>query len=112
LIEHLHERRDRTAGLLSELQTWSTNGTSLVDEYGTLVFEYLRMRLEAELSWITRAMAHLSGPPQPPIQDPQDLVLQQRATGEGAKERDALDGAHLNRPANTRERRRNRRELK
>ena len=113
LIEHLHERRDRTTGLLSELQAWSTNGTSLVDEYGMLVFEYLRMRLETELSWITRAMAHLSGPPQPPIQDPQDLVLQQRERrAKALKSRDAPDGAHLNRPANTRERWRSTREQK
>jgi len=78
LIEHLHERRDRAVALLSDLEGWSRNGESLVDEYALLILEYLRTRLEAELAWIDATITQLEGPPRPPAQDPRGLVPRQQ----------------------------------
>jgi len=78
LIEHLQYRRDRSVALLADLERWAINGTSLVDEYALLILEYMRTRLEAELSWIDATIIQLAGPPRPPAQDPRGLVPCQR----------------------------------
>lgn len=78
LIEHLQLRRAESLELLDYIATWVENGVSMIDEYGMLVLSYIRARLDAELVWIDATIAQLEGPPQPPIQDPQGLVEQQR----------------------------------
>ena len=78
LIEHLEDRRAKTELFLRQLNAWPRNGESLVDEYGMLVYEAIRMRLETELVWLDRAVTQLQGPPQPSAQDPDDLVSRQR----------------------------------
>jgi DNA-binding PadR family transcriptional regulator len=84
LIEHLRARRARSRELLELTDAWPRNGQSFIDEYAVLTFDYFRARLEAELAWIDRAIAHLEGPPQPPTQDPCGLAEQQQERRQSA----------------------------
>ncbi len=84
LIEHLELRREQSLELLDRITEWPRNGVSAVSEYGMLIFDYFRSRLEAELAWIERAIAQLEGPPQPPAQDPRGLIPRQRERREAA----------------------------
>lgn len=78
LVQHLQERKTRSLDLLNFMEKWSKNGVSMIDEYGMLALKYFKSRLEAELDWLDMAIAQLKGPPQPPIQDPNDLIPKQR----------------------------------
>lgn len=78
LISHLHDRQRRSQELLHYLESWPQNGQSFVSEYGMLIIRYLRARLEVELRWLEDTIAQLEGPPQPPVQDPNNLAVQQQ----------------------------------
>jgi len=92
LIEHLQYRRDRSVALLTDLEGWSRNGESLVDEYALLILEYMRTRLEAELTWIDATITQLEGAPRPPAQDPGGLVPRQRERRATALQVTDMDG--------------------
>ncbi len=79
LIEQLRTRREESLDLLNFIGEWQRNGTAFVDEYNALVFSYIRMRLESELTWITQSITQLEGPAQLPPQDPQWLSVVQKA---------------------------------
>ena len=78
LIEHLQLHQAESLELLDYIAKWIENGVLMIDEYGMLVLTYVRARLDAELVWIDATITQLEGPPQPPVQDPQGLVEQQR----------------------------------
>lgn len=78
LVELLEMRREESLDFKTYLEQWSTNGVSSISEYGGLLLDYMLTRLDAELGWIERATAQLSGEPQPPVQDPNGLIPAQR----------------------------------
>lgn len=84
LIEHLEARREESEGLVQYVDEWQKNGVSFVDEFGALLFKYLRMRIEAENRWIEEAIDQLQGPAQLPLQDPKWLAVLQKARREKA----------------------------
>ena len=79
LIAHLEARRTESNDLLRYIHDWQSNGKSFVDEYTELVLTYIQSRLEAELSWIEKAIGQLKGEPHLPIQDPRWLAVLQKA---------------------------------
>lgn len=79
LIEHLRARRDESLEVLDYLAEWQANETAFIDEYGLLVLNYIKTRLEAEISWIALATAQLEGPPELPLRDKQWLAVLQKA---------------------------------
>lgn len=87
LVRHLKVRRLESEQLERRLAEWARNGTSAIDEYGALILDYARIRLEAELSWIDAAVRQLQGPPQPPLQDPTGLFTRTQE-----RRRAALEG--------------------
>lgn len=93
LIDHLELRRDQSLELLEYIDGWTHNGVSMVDEYGMLVLDYTRRRLQVELDWIESTIAQLQGPPRPPAQDPNDLIPRMRERHEAAVR--ATDGRRV-----------------
>ncbi len=79
LVAHLQARRTESNDLLSYIRDWQSNGKSFVDEYTELVLTYIQSRLEAELSWIEKAIEQLNGEPHLPVQDPHWLSILQKA---------------------------------
>ncbi len=79
LIEHLRARQEESVELLNYINAWQRNGVSFVDEYGSLVFSYIQMKLEAELNWIAMTTAQLEEPAQLPVQDPKWFAVLQKA---------------------------------
>jgi PadR family transcriptional regulator AphA len=78
LIDHLELRREQSLELLGHLTQLPINGVSYISEYGMLLLEYMRARIEAELAWIDKAIVQLEEPPRPPVQDPRGLIAAQR----------------------------------
>jgi PadR family transcriptional regulator AphA len=89
LIEHLQIRRESSLELLDYITQWPQNEYSMVDEYGMLVLDFIRARLEAELTWIEATITQLEGPPGPAIQDPQGLIPRQHERRAAALDRRA-----------------------
>lgn len=85
LVEHLQVRKVRSKQLLGFFEQLPTNGESSVGEYGMLTIQYVVLKLKAELEWIELAIKQLQGPPQPPVQDPDDLVAKRRTRVQEAK---------------------------
>ncbi len=79
LLEHLQARRREVQRLLDELRAWQKNGVSFIDEYSELVFSYGEARMETDLVWLDKAVAQLEGSARPPLQDPHDFTVQQKA---------------------------------
>jgi len=79
LITHLQIRRTESNDLLSYIRDWQSNGKSFVDEYTELVLTYIQARMEAELSWIEKAIEQLKGEPHLPVQDPHWFSVLQKA---------------------------------
>jgi PadR family transcriptional regulator AphA len=79
LITHLQIRHTESNDLLSYIRDWQSNGKSFVDEYTELVLTYIQTRMEAELTWIEKAIEQLKGEPRLPVQDPNWLSVLQKA---------------------------------
>ena len=79
LITHLQIRRTESNDLLGYIRDWQSNGKSFVDEYTELVLTYIQTRMEAELTWIEKAIEQLKGEPRLPVQDPNWLSVLQKA---------------------------------
>ena len=86
LIEQLQARREESLDLLNYLQEWRGNGKTFIDEYNALLFSYMQMRLQSELTWIAEATTQLEGPAQLPPQDPLWLSVVQKARRKKALE--------------------------
>lgn len=79
LIEQLRARNEESIEVLEYLAEWQKSETAFIDEYGMLVLNYIKTRLEAEISWIALTIAQLEGPPELPVQDTQWLAVLQKA---------------------------------
>lgn len=77
LIRHLESRKAKSEELLDYVKKWPSNNFSSISEYGMLAINHLRARLETDLKWIDESIRQLEGEPQPPVQDPFDLISQQ-----------------------------------
>ena len=79
LITHLQIRCTESNDLLGYIRDWQSNGKSFVDEYTELVLTYIQTRMEAEMTWIEKAIEQLKGEPRLPVQDPNWLSVLQKA---------------------------------
>ena len=78
MIYHMKKRKEQSQELLDYYLHWPQNGHSSISEFGMLGIQYVQERLETELRWIEKAILQLKGEPQPPVQDPFDLIPKQR----------------------------------
>ncbi|GHO43926.1 PadR family transcriptional regulator [Ktedonospora formicarum] len=84
LREHLQARREESEELLNHIRGLQHDGITFVDEYTSLVFSYLQMRLESELQWLDTTRTKLLQEPELPSQDPRWLTVLQKARRKNA----------------------------
>ena len=78
LIEHMKKRKEQSQELLDYYLQWPQNGYSSISEFSMLGIQYVQEKLVTELRWIEKTIIQLEGEPQPPVQDPFDLIPKQQ----------------------------------
>lgn len=79
LRDHLQARREETEELLEYIHNLQHDGITFIDEYASLIFSYIQMKLENDIQWLDKARAQLLQEPELPLQDPKWLAVLQKA---------------------------------
>lgn len=90
LVGHLQKRREETKDILDFVTEWPTNGYSFISKISMLPISYVKIRLEAELTWIEESITALENNDLPEGQDPngnvEKLLARRRKAINGEKE--------------------------